>query len=261
MIPEMRSQATGPTTPAVLYGMAHSHPVLAVRLMLERKGIDHRAVDILPGFHPLVVRAARFGGGTVPALRIGSRRVQGTLRISRALEDLRPDPPLFPADPAARQAVEEAERWGEAELQPVPRRLFRWGLEHRNDLRTWMSREVVGMPGPMASVAGPAFVPIALLYARISKAGDAQVREDLRRLPALLDRCDALVADGVIGTTEVNAADCQVLSSVRLILAMDDLRPLAEGRPCAAAALRLRPQFPGPAPAMFPPAWVPRPGS
>jgi glutathione S-transferase len=34
--------------------------------------------------------------------------------------------PLFPRDGAARARVEEAERWGEQALQPVPRRLFRY---------------------------------------------------------------------------------------------------------------------------------------
>jgi glutathione S-transferase len=37
-----------------------------------------------------------------------------------------PEPPLFPADPDRRAAVEEAERWGERVLQPVPRQLFRY---------------------------------------------------------------------------------------------------------------------------------------
>ena len=38
--------------------------------------------------------------------------------IARALEERWPDPPLFPADRAMREAVERAERFGEQELQP-----------------------------------------------------------------------------------------------------------------------------------------------
>ena len=56
--------------------------------MLERKGIEHEVVDLLPGFHPLQLRAAGFRGGTVPALWIQGRRVQGSRRISRTLEEL-----------------------------------------------------------------------------------------------------------------------------------------------------------------------------
>ncbi|WP_205699430.1 glutathione S-transferase family protein [Conexibacter sp. SYSU D00693] len=241
----------------VLLGIAHSHAAHAARLMLERKGLDHRVVDLLPGLHPPVVRAMGFPDGAVPALRIAGRRVQGTTAISRALDELHPDPPLFPAEAAARRAVEEAERWGHDVLQGVPRRIFRWGLRHEGGVRRWMAREVVGIPGRVVPAAGAVFTPIGWLYARISEADDGAVQEDLRRLPEHLDHCDALVADGVIGTDEVNAADCQVLASVRLLLAMEDTRPVVEGRPSAAAALRLRPDFPGPAPAFLPAAWLP----
>jgi glutathione S-transferase len=112
--------------PAKLYSLALSHPAHAARLMLERKGIDHEVADLLPGLHPLLLRLAGFRGSTVPAVRIDGRRIQGSLEISHALEELRPEPPLFPADPDERRAVQEAEVWGESALQPVPRRIFRW---------------------------------------------------------------------------------------------------------------------------------------
>ena len=81
---------------AKLYSLSLSHPGHAARLMLERKGIEHRVVDLLPGLHPPIVRAAGFRGGTVPALKLDGRRIQGSLRISRALEQARPDvaPPV-----------------------------------------------------------------------------------------------------------------------------------------------------------------------
>ena len=106
-----------------------SNPANAVRGMLAYKRLDHRLVRFAPGFHPLLVRAAGFPGWTVPALEtVDGRKLQGSLAISRYLDELQPDPPLFPADRARRRAVEEAERWGEAELQPVPRRIFRRAL-------------------------------------------------------------------------------------------------------------------------------------
>jgi len=42
--------------------------------MLERKGVEHRIVDILPGFQPVVVRLLGFPAITVPALRFDGRR-------------------------------------------------------------------------------------------------------------------------------------------------------------------------------------------
>ena len=111
-----------------LYSIAVSHPARAAGLMLRHKGIDYELVNLTPGSQRLLLRLNGFRGGTVPALAIDGRRVQGSLRVSRALEELEPEPPLFPADPEQRSAVEAAERWGEAVLQPVPRNLFRWCL-------------------------------------------------------------------------------------------------------------------------------------
>ena len=54
-------------------------------------------------------------------MKIDGRKVQGTLEISRELDRVRPEPPLFPSDPAKRAAVVEAESWGERELQPIAR--------------------------------------------------------------------------------------------------------------------------------------------
>ena len=96
-----------------LYALALSHPSQAARLMLEHKGIEHEVKDLFPGAHPAQLRLAGFRAGTVPGLKIDGRRVQGSLDISRALDDLQAEPRLFPADPEQRRAVEDAEAWGE----------------------------------------------------------------------------------------------------------------------------------------------------
>lgn len=238
----------------VLLGLAQSHPAHAARLMLEHKGIDHRVVDLMPGLHAPVVRAAGFPGGTVPALRIDGRHVQGSRAIALELDALVPEPPLFPADPVARAAVVAAERWGEEVLQPLPRRLIRWGLVHDHGLRTWMAGDI-GLPVPRA--AAVTLLPLAVIFARIAGADDDAVRRDLQDLPGHLDHVDALLADGVIGGPDLNAADCQILTSVRFLVGATDLAPLLAGRPCREAALALRPDFPGPMPAFLPAAWLP----
>jgi glutathione S-transferase len=66
-----------------------------------------------------------------------------------------------------------------------------------------------------------------------------------RRLPELLDHVDALIAEGVLGATDLNAADYQIGPSVRLLMAFDDLRSGIEGRPAGALALRMAPHYPG----------------
>ena len=109
-----------------LYGTLPSPPSHSARLMLESKGLGYKEVWLLPGLHPALLRTRGFRGGTVPAIKIDGRKIQESRAISRALEELKPDPPLFPADPEQRLAVEEAERWGDEMLQDVPRRIVRW---------------------------------------------------------------------------------------------------------------------------------------
>jgi glutathione S-transferase len=237
-----------------LYSLTVSHPSVAAHLMLEHKRIDHRVVNIQPGLHPVVVRLAGFPGLTVPALELDGRRVQGSLAISRVLDEVRPAPALFPADPDLRRAVEEAEAWGERELQPMPRRMYRWGLSRERELRRRLL-EVAGMPAPglTATLNGP----LARLFAGMVGADDEAVREDLRDLPGKLDRVDALIADRVLGTGELNAADFQIAATVRVMLSFGDLRPVIEGRPAADLALAVVPYWPDEVPAFLPAEWLP----
>jgi glutathione S-transferase len=237
--------------PAKLYGLSVSHPSHSVRLMLERKGIDHRIANLQPGLHPIALRFAGFRGGTVPALRIDGRRIQGSLRISRALDRLQPEPALFPAE--GREAIEEAEFWGERDFQPVPRRIYRWGLGRRADLRRGLA-EISPLPG--AGLQAIANQPLARLFAAMIGADDATVERDVSELPRKLDHVDGLIAAGVIGTGEPNAADFQISPTVRVLLSFADLRPLIEGRPAEAMARRLIPEWPAEVPSFLPEEWL-----
>jgi len=242
---------------AKLYSLSLSHPSQAARLMLEHKGIEHEVDDLLPGMHPVQLRLAGFRGGTVPALRINGRKVQGSLQISHALEEVKAEPHLYPSDPERRRAVEEAEAWGERELQPVPRRIFRWAVVHRANLRRWLAREA-RMPAPdlMATLN----IPVARYFAGKVGADEATVRADVRGLPQLLDHVEALIADGTLDDDPPNAADYQIGTAVRVFIAFDDLRRLVETRPAAAdLALRILPEYPGPIPPVLPADLIPEP--
>ena len=222
---------------ARLYVTTLSNPSKAAAAMLSHKRLPHRRIELLAGFHPMLVRAAGFEGRTVPALELaGGRRVQGSLAISRALDEEIPERPLFPRDPEARRAVQAAERWGHDELQPVPRRVFRWVAARDAVLRRWVAGDVAGLPAP--GLVATLIKPVA--KRRSLDVGDDEglVREDVRRLPGLLDHADALVAAGTIGGEAPNAADYQILSSVRVLLDFKALPP-AEHRPAARHARRL----------------------
>jgi glutathione S-transferase len=242
-----------------LYSMQISHPSMAARKMLELKRVDHELVDVLPLNQRVHLRLAGFRGGTVPALKLDGRRIQGSTRISRALDVQWPEPALFPADPALRARVEEAERWGDQEFQPVPRRLARYGGSRSVELRRWAA-ETRGLP--LASVLARATGPLTAYYARArepdGRTGDENgVRADLAALPALLDHADELLADGTLTPDEPNAATLQILATVRVLDAFADLRGLLAGRESTRAAHDVYPDFPGPAPAFLPREWLP----
>lgn len=239
-----------------LYGIALSHPVIAVRAMLELKALPYRYVELLGGAHPLLLWAAGFRRATVPAIKLADgRRVQGSLEIAQALESIAASPSLYPADGAARHAAEQAERWGEAVLQPVPRRLIRWGLRRHLRQRRWFADVATPLPAP--ALVAAALTPIVPVFARQSGADDARIRRDLDELPAILDHVDRLLDQGVLGADQLGAADFQIGTSVRVLLAMRDVGRLVTGRPAEALALRVAPDYP-PIPATLPEDWLPR---
>jgi glutathione S-transferase len=225
---------------ATLYGIKISHPSQAARLMLERKGVDHHVVWLPPGSQPFVLRMIGFRGTTVPALRLNGKRIQGSRLISRELDRLQPEPPLFPSEVGRRRAVERAEEWGDRLLQPVPRRIFRWALATRPDLRRWMAEEVMQAPAP--GVVAVAFAPVARAFSHKSRGSDDRVRADVAALPGMLDYVDGLIAEGTIAGEERNAADYQIGTSLWALMAFSELRPMIEARPAARLLAVLPPQ-------------------
>ena len=227
---------------ARLYGFAISNPANSARLMLAYKGVETKWVELPPGIHPLILKALGYSRGTVPALKLDGRKIENSVELSHVLEELIPEPPLFPAEPERRRAVEEAERWGEAELQMVPRRIFRWTFAHDNSARARLAKDL-GFPLP--GLVGQLNAPIAKAMAKRVDADLEHAQALLRDLPATLDHADRLIADGVIGDPAApNAADFQIAPSIRALAGVKDLLPLLAGRPCDALARRLLPRFP-----------------
>lgn len=222
-----------------LYGTPPSPPSHSVRLMLERKGLEYRVIWLLPGLWPALLRTRGFRGGTVPAMKLDGRRLQSSRAISRALEEAKPEPPLFPSDPERRHEVEEAERWGDEVLQNVPRRIIRWLSVHRPETKVLIAKDV-GIPFPR--FAAWINTPSARHLANKVDA-DGQVEQAIAQVPEVLDRVDQLIADGVIGSEEPNAADFQIATSVRALLTVGDLDPVTKGRPATDLAMRYVPEF------------------
>jgi glutathione S-transferase len=246
--------ATAPTLDAKLYVIPGSHPAMAARRMLELKGIPYQRVDLMPVISHAVLRALRYPSYTVPSLRIAGSKLTGSREIARELDRLRPEPPLYPAEPSQRAAVEEAERWGEEVLQPAVRRIL-WNAikRDRSPLASYTEGARLGIP---VGLAVKTAAPIVATAARMNRADDEAVRGDLAALPDWLQRIDEWIADGVLGADPPNAADLQIASSLRLAMSLDDLRPAIESRPAGELARRAVPDFPGRAAPILPPAWL-----
>ncbi len=237
-----------------LYTIPGSHPGMAVRAMLEYKGIAYKRTDLFPVMSKGILRVLGFPGKTVPALKIDGRKVQGSRAIARELERLQPQPPLFPDDPELRAAVEEAERFGDEELQHPIRQISWWAIKKdSSSLRSYSEGAKLGIP---IGLAVKTAAPIVALAARTNEATDENVRRDLAALPGFLDKIDAWIAAGVLDGEQLNAADFQIAPSIALAMTLDDLRPAIEGRPAGKHARRVIPDYPGDAPPILPPAWL-----
>src|SRR5438270_2358621 len=128
-----------------LYVIPGSHACRSAMLMLEHKRVSYRRVEVVTLLHPILARLHGFdaGGqqrnigdrrpvtlriadrlGTVPGLACDGQRVSTNHRIARFLDERHPEPPLFPADPERRAALEEVERWANDTLQMDARRIL-----------------------------------------------------------------------------------------------------------------------------------------
>jgi glutathione S-transferase len=230
-----------------------------VEAALRLKSIAYDRVDLLP-MTQLLVGPLRYGGATVPGLRIEGERLVGSRAIMRRLDELVPKPALLPApgDPAYARVL-EAERWGDEVLQGVPRRILDVGfLRSPSAMESYAGDAKLPLP---RSLQRPALPLTARMMALKNHANEDAAKADLAALPGQLDRIDAWVAEGLLGGELPNAADLQIGSTIRLLMSMADVRPLIEARPSA----RLAGYFPpmsGEIPAgVLPADWLPAPAT
>jgi glutathione S-transferase len=245
-----------------LYVIPGSHACRSAMLMLEHKQVPYRRVDILTLLHPLVVRLHGFdaggqtrtaGGrrplglrlgdrlGTVPALAADGHRISTNHGIARFLDERHPQPPLFPADPAQRAAVEEVERWANETLQMAARRIP--GAAAVRDPAAFSRSSGDGRLGHLLyKQALTRRLMLPRILRGIFASDPADERDPLPELPPMLDRIDAWIADGVLGGAQLNAADLMVAPSLALILYRPDVMPMFAGRPALGLVDRLLPE-------------------
>jgi glutathione S-transferase len=221
-----------------LYVVHGSHPCAAVEQALSLKGLPYRVIE-WPQPLQAPIQRVLFGVRTVPALRIdGAEKISGSRAIMRRLDQLVPEPALYPV--AKRAAVEEAELWGEVVLQEVARRLTWTGLRQRP---VAMVSYAQGARIPLPTSAVKLLAPIIIrVECALNRVTESTADDDLSALVGSLDKIDRWIADGTIGEVEQpNAADLQIGSSIALLRTMADIRPLLDGRPCTRLAEMVAP--------------------
>jgi glutathione S-transferase len=232
---------------ATLIGLPGSHPSLAAELMLRHKGIPYTRYDLPNMSHKAILPLLGYRSTTAPVMRLDGRRVTTTRRIARALDAVQPTPPLV-----AGEEMQRAEAWADDALQDSVRRLTRWAVVHDPPA---MATFLDGARPPVAALAPvlPVLRPVVAAQMRVR---DEAAQACAQALPGQLDRVDALLADGVIGGEQANAADFQVATSVRLAMCLDQLRDRIAARPAGAHAMRVCPDFPGRVGAVIPEEWL-----
>jgi glutathione S-transferase len=109
---------------AVLWHIELSHYNEKARWALDYKRIPYELRVPMPGLHGVsALRLTRGAQRRLPVLELDGRRIGDSTAIIAALEEVAPEPPLYPADAAERARALALEDWFDEELGPALRRI------------------------------------------------------------------------------------------------------------------------------------------
>lgn len=243
-----------------LYVVHGSHPCATVERAMQLKQLPYSIVEFPPPMHMAAMKLM-FGERTVPAVKIDGEKLCGSRAIMHRLEELAPEPRLYPEDAAERARVEELETWGDEVLQSLARRILWPTFKAAPEIMATYSdgSKLPALPVPVLKAIAPVATRIEM---RANEASATTYPEDLRSLPSVLDQIGGWIDEGTLGGDMPNAADLQIATSVRLLMTLGDLRPIIEPTPAGQLAMRLFPDFPGNAPAgVIPAQLLPQPAT
>ena len=174
----------------VLWQYSFSNYNEKARWALDFKGVAHRRRSVMPGG----VRSLWLSRGdrTLPAVDLDGRRIVDSTAIIAALEDRKPDPPLYPADPDERRRALELEEYFDEHAGHDMRRVGFWEL--RENLGYGLDFMTTDQPRIRASIARArlrlAFPVVWRYMNRRYDFTEAAVTRSRETLVAALDRIE-----------------------------------------------------------------------
>ena len=168
------------------------------RWALDFKGIPHERRSLMPGGARAMALSLR---GTVPVLDLDGRRIVDTTRIIEALEHLKPEPALYPADPEQRSRALALEDFFD---EHAGHELRRATFHEIRDAPGFTADLLATGRGGATRAALRAMLPLAMVYARRryriypddAKVAQVKVAAALDRIEAELQPSGYLVGDG-----------------------------------------------------------------
>lgn len=178
----------------VLWQIKVSHYSEKVRWALDYKGVEHERRSPPPGPHMLFALAKSRGASkTFPLLDLDGATYSDSTEIVAALEKSRPEPPLYPEDPADRRRALELEDFFDEEVGPYTR-LYAWH-EIVRDRPTAERLIESGMAGPKVGARYTAPIAAGFLQLRYGVKSDEAALEARAKIDAGFDRIEAELGD------------------------------------------------------------------
>jgi len=174
----------------VLWHFPISHFNEKVRWTLDLKRIPHRRQALGPDY--LLKAWWATGRGTLPVLHIGRRAIGDSTRIIAALEELVPEPPVYPRDETARRRALALEDWLDEEFGPAVRSALVGTLFMSDDTVSAVDVLTTGMPPSAGRFIRPVFPAFRKFYFYRHRI-DAEKAEGYRR--TVLDGMDRLARE------------------------------------------------------------------
>lgn len=171
----------------LLWHIPLSHFNEKVRWTLDYKRIPHRRQVLGAGYLFHAWRAT--GRGTLPILFLDGRAIGDSTSIIAALEERHPEPPLYPADPAARQRALALEDYFDEQLGPALRAAIITPL-FRHDPDLALRVLTTGMPDQAYQALRPLVRIFPAFYRFRHKISDARIATDRATVDAALDRIE-----------------------------------------------------------------------